>query len=72
MTCWLCIPPLWYAGSLLPFFSHDYGYSRFQTVAITKAVVMVMATIGYNSRNKQTSWSSMTGLQLTEPWQHYY
>jgi hypothetical protein len=52
------------------FFPHNYGYSQFQTVAKTEAVVTVTATIGYDSRNKQTSRSSVTGLQLTEPQQH--
>ena len=56
---------------VLLFFPHNYGYSWFQTVAITKAIVTVTATIGYDSQNKQTSQSSVTSLRLTKPWQHY-
>jgi hypothetical protein len=52
------------------FFPHDFGYSRFQTMAIAEAMATVTATIGYDSQNKQMSRSSVTGLQLTEPQQH--
>ena len=63
MTCWLCI-----TGSLLLFSPHDYGYSWFKTLAITKAVATVMATIGYNCWNKQTSRSH----RLDQPFSSTY
>lgn len=52
-------------------FSHNYGYSWFQTAAVAKATATVTVTIGHVSRNIRISWFATTGYRLTEPRQHY-